>query len=200
MLQLEKIVRFHKALADPTRLRMLTLLSKGEMNGQVLAEELGLSAATVTHHAMKLREAALIHERREKNVIFFSLNVYFLKQHSQAALDMILKGAERDVTETSSDHAKWKEAVIKNFFTKDGRLKRIPAQYKKKLVVLEQMAAGLEKGRAYTEKEINEYISGYHEDFATLRREFIMHHYMYREQDIYELNPPDLWTRWEEVR
>lgn len=35
---------------------------------------------------------------------------------------------------------------------------------------------------------------------ATIRREFIMHQYMYRENDVYEMNPQEMWTRWEKVR
>lgn len=197
-MQLEKIVAYHKALADPTRLRMLLLLSQGEMNGQALAERLNLSQPTVTHHASKLREAALIKERREKNTVYFTLNPYFIKEHAQASVDFIFKkeaaGDMSDVNETL------KASVMRNFYAKDGRLRQIPAQYKKKLIVLEHMAEQLEFGRKYAEKEINEFIKQYHDDFATIRREFIMHQFMYREDGVYELNPKEMWTRWDEVR
>ncbi|CAH1211266.1 MULTISPECIES: metalloregulator ArsR/SmtB family transcription factor [Paenibacillus] len=197
-MQLEKIVAYHKALADPTRLRMLLLLSQGEMNGQALAERLNLSQPTVTHHASKLREAALIKERREKNTVYFTLNPYFIKEHAQASVDFIFKkeaaGDMSDVNETL------KASVMRNFYAKDGRLRQIPAQYKKKLIVLEHMAEQLEFGRKYSEKEINEFIKQYHDDFATIRREFIMHQFMYREDGVYELNPKEMWTRWDEVR
>ncbi len=59
-MQLDKIITYHKALADATRIRMLILLADGELNGQVLAEKLGVTPATITHHAAKLREASLI--------------------------------------------------------------------------------------------------------------------------------------------
>jgi len=197
-MQLEKIVAYHKALADPTRLRMLLLLSQGEMNGQALAERLNLSQPTVTHHASKLREAALIKERREKNTVYFTLNPYFIKEHAQASVDFIFKkeaaGDMSDVNETL------KASVMRNFYAKDGRLRQIPAQYKKKLIVLEHMAEQLEFGRKYSEKEINEFIKQYYDDFATIRREFIMHQFMYREDGVYELNPKEMWTRWDEVR
>lgn len=197
-MQLEKIVAYHKALADPTRLRMLLLLSQGEMNGQALAERLNLSQPTVTHHTSKLREAALIKERREKNTVYFTLNPYFIKEHAQASVDFIFKkeaaGDMSDVNETL------KASVMRNFYAKDGRLRQIPAQYKKKLIVLEHMAEQLEFGRKYAEKEINEFIKQYHDDFATIRREFIMHQFMYREDGVYELNPKEMWTRWDEVR
>lgn len=65
---------------------------------------------------------------------------------------------------------KTRESVIGNFFTKEGRLKHVPAQLKKKLIVLEHLVSHLEQGRKYAEKEINEFIKQYHEDFATIRR------------------------------
>lgn len=197
-MQLEKIVNYHKALADPTRLRILLLLSEGEMNGQALAEKLNISQPTVTHHAAKLREAALITERREKNTVYFAQNRYFIQQHAQASLELILREGGKEMTTTANEQMK--SAVIRNFFAKDGRLRSIPAQYKKKLIALEHVVERLEPGRKYTEKEINEFIKQFHEDYATIRREFIMHQFMYREDGIYELNPRELWTRWEDVK
>ncbi|MCZ8515437.1 DUF2087 domain-containing protein [Paenibacillus filicis] len=62
---------------------------------------------------------------------------------------------------------------------------------------MEHLIADLEKGRTYSEKELNDWIKGYHDDFATIRRELVMHQFMFREKETYELNPPELWTRWE---
>lgn len=200
-MQLDKVVTFHKALADANRLRMLVLLADGERNGLELAEKLGVTPATVTHHAAKLREASLINERREKNTIYFSLNHYFLKNSASAAADFIYRGtnARDEVNPMDAELTKLKESVIKNFFDKEGKLKQIPSQLKKKLIVLEHIVSGLEKSRTYSEKEINTFIKQYHEDFATLRREFIMHQFMFRDKENYELNPPELWARWESL-
>jgi hypothetical protein len=87
------------------------------------------------------------------------------------------------------------QKVIDNFFTSDGKLKNIPAQRKKKLMVFEHLLNGLKMGKKYEEKELNEYIKQFHEDYATIRREFIINHYMYRENGIYELNPPEMWAK-----
>lgn len=197
-MQLDKIVNYHKALADPNRMRMMLLLSQGEMNGQMLADKLNLSQPTVTHHAAKLRESGLIKERRDKNTIYFTLYPYLIKEHAEASLNFIFKG-ESTMVETDSKQ-KLKDSVMKNFFTKEGRLRSIPAQYKKKLIVLQHLVEQLEKGRKYQEKEINEFIKQYHEDYATIRREFIMHDFMYREEEVYELNPTEMWTKWENVK
>ncbi|MFD1135247.1 metalloregulator ArsR/SmtB family transcription factor [Paenibacillus urinalis] len=197
-MQLDKIVKYHKALADPNRMRMMLLLSQGEMNGQMLADKLNLSQPTVTHHAAKLREAGLIKERRDKNTIYFTLYPYLIKEHAEASLHFIFKG-ESQMVETDSKQ-KLKDSVMKNFFTKEGKLRSIPAQYKKKLIVLQHLVEQLDKGRKYQEKEINEFIKQYHEDYATIRREFIMHDFMYREEEIYEVNPTEMWTKWENVK
>jgi biotin operon repressor len=198
-MQLEKIVNYHKALADPTRLRLLLLLSQGEMHGQALAEKLNLSQPTVTHHAAKLREVALIMERRDKNTVFFKLNPEFISSGAEASLQFIFSKGARNMEEKSPENS-LKESVLRNFFSKDGRLRQIPAQYKKKLIALQYMVEKLEPGVVYSEKEINEFIKQFHEDFATIRREFIMHQFMYRENDKYELNPQELWTRWEDAK
>ncbi|KQO17194.1 DUF2087 domain-containing protein [Paenibacillus sp. Leaf72] len=201
-MQLEKVVAYHKALADPTRIKLLILLSEGELNGQVLAEKLGVSPATITHHAAKLREASLINERRDKNTIFFSLNHYFIKSSATAAAELIYKNTKvkggGDILEDDKNK-RLQQSVVKNFFTLDNKLKHVPAQLKKKLIVLEHLVSRLETGRKYSEKEINAFIKSYHEDFATIRREFIMHQFMFRENEIYELNPPEMWAKWENL-
>lgn len=198
-MQLEKIVNVHKLLGDPNRMKILMLLNRGEINGQALAEKLSLSQPTVTHHATKLREAALIRERRDKNTIYFSLNPEFIEQVHQASLTFIF-GKERGDIPMEDKQSSVKATVLRNFFAKDGRLRQIPAQYKKKLIVLEHLVEKLEFGKEYNEKEINEFIKQYHEDFATIRREFIMHHFMYRDNGIYVLNPREMWSNWEEVK
>lgn len=203
MMQLDKIVNYHKALADPTRIRMLILLSEGELTGQTLAEKLCLSPATITHHAAKLRAVSLIHERRDKNAIYFSLDRYFLKQY-ESSLQSILsqpsasnQPENKEVETMDEKNERLQQSVLRNFITADGKLKHIPAQLKKKRIVLEHLAEQLEEGRKYTEKELNTFIQQYHADFATIRREFIMHAYLYRENEVYERNPREMWERWE---
>lgn len=189
-MQLNKIVEFHKALGDLTRIKIVALLQQGPLHGQAIAGKLGLKPPTITHHMAKLREVGLIKERRDKNTIYFSLNTKILEMSAKAILNVGTGGgAEMEMLVTADD----REAIIKNFFTKEGKLKTYPAQRKKKLVVLEHMVKGLELGKVYQEKEINEYLKQYHEDYATLRRELIMCQFMYRENNQYELNPVELW-------
>lgn len=201
-MQLDKVVNYHKALADPTRIKMLILLAQGELNGQLLAEKLGVTPATITHHAAKLREASLIQERREKNTIYFTLDHYFIRSSAGATEELIYRYSNREGGEAVENESRQRvrETVLNSFYAADGKLKNIPAQLKKKLIVLEHMAQQLENGKLYSEKEVNAFIRQYHDDFATIRREFIMHHFMYREKEVYALNPREMWARWEDLR
>lgn len=194
-MQLDRIVQFHKTVGDVTRIRIIALLKNGPLHGQALAGKLGVSPPTVTHHMTKLREADLIYERRDKNTIYFYLNEKSLALQARAILTVGDGGADASGGDSGGEKTLDRMAVLRNFFTKDGRLKHLPAQQKKKRIVLEHLIQGLEPHRKYAEKEINEYILKFHEDFATIRREFIMHQYMYREDGIYELNPPELWEK-----
>ncbi|NMP21432.1 metalloregulator ArsR/SmtB family transcription factor [Sulfobacillus harzensis] len=193
-MQLEKLVAFHKALADPTRIRILFLLKNGPIHGQALAEKLGVSPPTITHHMAKLRHTALVKESRQGNTIYFELDRYFFEQNARALPAALFEPARE---ETLLDKGQDLEhAVISRFFTKEGRLKQIPAQRKRKLIVFEHMLKGLKPGVKYPEKAINQHIMQFHEDYCTIRREFIINHFMYREDGLYELNPREMWADW----
>ena len=90
---------------------------------------------------------------------------------------------------------KERNKVIETFFDANGRLKALPAQRKKKLFIFEHLLSGLEAGRLYPEKELDEYIKQYHEDYCTIRREFIINRYMSRDNNIYQLNPHEMWVK-----
>lgn len=208
-MQLDQLVTFYKALGDPTRVRILAILANGPLHGQALAGKLGVTPPTITHHMAKLREAGVVYERRDKNTIYFYLHEANVKRQSQAIVNVLERAKDEAAWELFAedigqvqrrpDMAVEKMHVIRSFLTPDGKLKQIPSQRKKKLIVFEYMVRGLENGRKYKEQEINEYIRQFHDDYATIRREFIMNHYMYREEGIYELNPEEMWAKAEDL-
>ncbi|HEO8422181.1 metalloregulator ArsR/SmtB family transcription factor [Niallia sp. FSL W8-0635] len=190
-MQLDKLVAFYKTMGDPTRIRIISLLANKPWNGQALADKLGLSAPTITHHLKKMREINIVYDRRDKNTIYFYLNKSVILQQTES-LQKLAIGMEASVMNVNDgEQAK----IIENFFTAEGRLKNIPSQRKKKLIVFKYMLKGLVFGRKYEEKEINEHIKQYFDDYATIRREFIINHFMYRENNIYELNPEEMWAK-----
>lgn len=62
------------ALGDPTRVRILDVLSHGELCVCDLAAVLGLSQSGVSHQLRLLRGMRLVRPRRDGRVVFYSLD------------------------------------------------------------------------------------------------------------------------------
>ena len=83
------------------------------------------------------------------------------------------------------------------FFERDGRLKAMPAQRKKRDLVLARLAESFEWERTYKESEVNAILRAFNPDVATLRRELVMTKHLVRTTDgIYKkAGPKDLVLR-----
>lgn len=85
----------YKALADPSRRRILTLLQKGSMTAGQLAEHFDFSAPSVSHHLSALKAADLVRaERRGQNIVY-SLNTSVVEDVSRFLLDLLDRGRKR---------------------------------------------------------------------------------------------------------
>ena len=66
---------FAKAMADETRQRVMSLLCcRWQCVGDIVDELGGVGQPTVSHHLAVLREAGLVHVRREGKQVFYSLD------------------------------------------------------------------------------------------------------------------------------
>lgn len=63
-----------KALADPVRRDILSMLKDGRKSAGEIAECFNLTGATVSYHLSKLKSAELISEEKYKNFIYYSIN------------------------------------------------------------------------------------------------------------------------------
>lgn len=72
---LKDLTDVFRSLADRSRLRILSLLSRhGEMNVTAIGEEIGQSQPAVSHHLNQLKKAGLIDYRREGKFNFYRLD------------------------------------------------------------------------------------------------------------------------------
>lgn len=62
-----------RALADPTRLRILKLLEPGELCVCDITTVIGLAPSTISRHLAVLRRAALVNDRREGKWIHYRI-------------------------------------------------------------------------------------------------------------------------------
>lgn len=63
-----------KALADPTRRRILELLRDGDLTAGELAEHFDISKPSLSHHLATLKSAGLVSDERRGQNIVYSLN------------------------------------------------------------------------------------------------------------------------------
>lgn len=68
------------ALADETRRKVLQKLREGKINSGDLAEAVGLSPQALSYHLAKLKNAGLIYETKEKNFIYYELDLTVLDE------------------------------------------------------------------------------------------------------------------------
>lgn len=175
----EELVTFFKALSDANRLKIVGLLAQRPYSGEELAALLDLKASTVSHHLARLVKVGLVSARAEG---YYS--VYQLDKAALEAMSRSLFSPEQIITSASGvDLDGYDRKVLADFSRRDGRLKTIPSQRKKLDAVLRYVVKAFEVGKRYNEKKVNEILSGYHEDTATLRRELVGMGLMKRKSD-----------------
>lgn len=77
-----------RALADPTRRKILRLLHGGELSAGEIASKFSISAPSMSHHFNALKAADLIRTRRSGQQIFYSLNATVVQEILGVLLDL----------------------------------------------------------------------------------------------------------------
>jgi DNA-binding transcriptional ArsR family regulator len=80
-----------KAIADPTRRRILRILNSGEMTAGEIASHFAISAPSMSHHFNALKAADLIRARREGQQIHYSLNTTVVQDLLTVLMDIFGK-------------------------------------------------------------------------------------------------------------
>ena len=89
--------KVYKALADPTRRKILQLLREKDMNAGEIAEHFDHSKPTLSRHFNVLRNADLIQGDKQGNMIIYRLNVSVLEETLLGMMEMFqidLEGLE----------------------------------------------------------------------------------------------------------
>lgn len=92
---------------------------------------------------------------------------------------------ERPGRDSLSSEPEYEARVLENFVGAGGGLLAIPAQHKKRMVILRWLVEDFQPGRRYPESEVNLIIGRRHPDFATLRRYLVDEELMQRSRGIY---------------
>ena len=176
----EAAIRIFKCLADASRLNILATLQNGEAYGELLAERLGLSASTLSFHMKKLEEAGLVTARKEQYYTVYALDPAITRLSLAELLFQDASAGE----DAARREAEYRRKVMESFFD-GGRLKAIPVQRKKKLIVLQKIAESFTPGQVYEEAALSEIIARIHPDYCTIRRDMVSEGILTRENGNY---------------
>ena len=158
-----------KVLSDPGRLQIVGRLAGQPAAPETLAAELGMPLAVVVRHLRVLRSVGLVEPETAGRGASLRLRLDAL-QGIGRSLDELEHGADRSSPGSDADLASDDERVIRGYL-EDGRLTTIPAQEKKRMVVIRWLRDRVfTEDREYPEKEVNQLLAAYHPDVATLRR------------------------------
>ena len=64
-----------KVLSDSQRREILVLLKNGRLSAGEIAEKMGLTPAALSYHLKLLKQAELVIEYKQKNFIYYEINV-----------------------------------------------------------------------------------------------------------------------------
>jgi hypothetical protein len=171
-----------KALADSSRLMVFRSLMDGPQYVEQLAERFDLAPSTVSFHLKKLEQAGLVEATKEQYYVIYRINAEILERTLKelTCFDNIQRYVEDERLE------KYRQKVIHTFFKRQ-KLMRLPAQRKKRLIVLEEFSRKFKPDVIYKETEVNDIIGKSFADYCTIRRELVEEQMMQRENREYRL-------------
>lgn len=164
-MKIDQSLAIMKALSDQSRLAIVGSLLERPQYVEEIAQRHDLAPSTVSFHLRKLEKAGLVSSRKEQYYVVFRTN------------DEIFNTTLREIVsahpvgwELQDDRMEaYRRKVLDSFF-RNGRLEKLPAQHKKRLIVLEQFAQRFESGRRYGEQEVTGLITPLFDDYCAIRR------------------------------
>lgn len=86
------LAEIFRALSDPSRVRIIAALERGELNVGALAAAVGISESGVSHHLRGLRQMRLVRARKEGRQVYYSLDDEHIAELFRRGLDHVLHG------------------------------------------------------------------------------------------------------------
>ncbi|UHA74759.1 autorepressor SdpR family transcription factor [Paenibacillus sp. 481] len=78
-----------KALADPTRRQIISLLKEKDLTAGEIADNFNMTKPSISHHLNALKQAKLIIDERRGQHIWYSLNTTVLQDTLSWMLDVV---------------------------------------------------------------------------------------------------------------
>lgn len=161
---------------------LLELLKLG-LSDQVIAGKLGISASTVRHHKFSFREKA------KQAKLFLAQYELALEAPSndKDCLIPIHEGAKM-VDDRYITTKEEREKILVTVFSSltPLKLKVFSAKEKKKIVTLQKIIEQFDRGKIYSEEQVNRILKDIYDDYPTIRRYLIEYGFMERSKDCHD--------------
>jgi hypothetical protein len=181
--QFDRLLRFFQVFRNESSLKIIGHLDNVEKSVGELADLLALKEPTVSHHLSELKGIGLVDARAEGTMRIYRLDARTLETMSKDIFAQTNLAALVKPSEMTDE-----ERILRTW-VKNGRIVDIPAQEKKKQILIRWVAGQIDPERRWTEKEFSEWLKQFNEDYAFLRRYLVDYHYMARENGIYWRTP-----------
>lgn len=79
--------------------------------------------------------------------------------------------------------AEEQDKIIGQYFSQENRLKHFPVKEKKKVIIMRRIMKAFDAARQYTEREVNDVIETFFDDYTTIRRYLIQYGFLDRKTD-----------------
>ncbi len=166
-----------KTLGDAERLKIAGLLANEPLSLTELSQRLELPLNDVSNHLAHLEAQGLLQKEGDA----YRLAAKALEQKARAVLAQSHPKVKSDDFEGDDYDRK----ILSSYIAVDGSLKSIPTQHKKLMVILHHIVKQFQPGIRYPEKQVNEILRRFHEDYAALRRYLVDNRLMAREKGEY---------------
>jgi len=175
-------IEIMKSLADASRLQVLNSLMDKPQYVEELAQRMNLAVSTVSFHLKKLERAGLVYKTKEQYYIIYHIRADIFNKTLRELT--WFENLEKFIQDERME--KYNQKVLNTFFKKN-KLIKLPVQWKKKMLVLDEFVKKFQHGRKYSEVEVNDIIMQSFDDYCTIRRLLIEEKIMRREKQMYWL-------------
>lgn len=90
-IQLMELADLYKLVSDYTRVRILTVLAKGELSVNEIAENLNMSQSAISHQLRLLKSGKLVKNHREGKQIIYQLDDDHVKTIIEVGMEHVLE-------------------------------------------------------------------------------------------------------------
>jgi hypothetical protein len=174
-----EILSFFKTFVQVDRLKIAGLLGESPLTLEQTAQRLHLRMADAANHLSYLVHEGYVTAEGKQ----YRLNTGVLESLAKRTL----AGLRPKVNPDELEGEAYDRKVLSDFLLADGKIKSLPMQQKKLLVILRHVLRSFSPGIEYPEKQVNEILRRYFEDTPSLRRYLVDSNMLKRDKGIYQV-------------